>query len=248
MCFPKITVALAMLLAISFLLLSSNALFPKPENLADFGFSLSKPQNIVFFNFIHVDYSHLIFNLSALLAGGIIVESVLRRRDLLALFFAGSAFSALAFVLINPKFAVVGSSAGATSLLAAAFTVDTKRTVLAAACLMLLAFGLVSAGNYYVYSTSKKLDTEIKGLEAAKQQALKEQNYEQAQEAQQQISLKQAQAEELQQGIEAKKEIPPNFEIHLLSSLFGVLYVWLFCRKELAMNAKAVFQSIKEKS
>ena len=238
---PKLTIAVVLLLIAGQLAFSSELLFPKPENIAQLGFSPKTPLNIVFYNFIHADYSHLVFNLAAIIAAGLVIEAVLRKRDFLALFFAGSAFAGFLFALINPAFAVIGSSGGAVALLAAAFTVDTKKTVLYTAGFMALALGIVLAGNYYVEYTNEKIAAEIAGLEQERQQALQQNNTGLAQQTEQQIGTRQARALQIRRGIETKNITAPNFEIHVFAALFGVFYAALFARKELYRNTREIF-------
>ena len=243
---PKLTIILVLLLVAVHLALSSNLLFPRPEKITELGFSISLPQNILPYNFVHTDYSHLIVNLAIIAAGGIVIESRLGKKDFLALFFAGSAFSAILLVLLDPSYLVIGSSAGATSLVAAAFTVDTKKTILNTVVLVAIAIGVIAAGNFYVGHTSKKLGVEISGLQIAGQIAEDQNNYPLVAQIEKQIETKNAQIGQFDKGIETKNSIPPGFEIHLFAALFGISYCFLFAEKELFRNTREISGTVKQ--
>src|SRR3989344_49607 len=108
-----ITIAIASIIAISFLALSGNAFFSNQENLVQFGFSMQKIWNIVVFNFVHTGYSHLIANLAMIIGAGLALEAIVKKESYLAIFFGGAAIAAFLTVLIHPEYIIVGSSAGA---------------------------------------------------------------------------------------------------------------------------------------
>src|SRR3989339_2195468 len=125
---PKLTIALSLIMVIAYLVLSSMLLFADKNNISEFGFSINKMANIINYSFVHSSYAHLFANLAIIIASGIVVESALRKRDFLALFFGGAAFSAIVFCIISPQYNLVGASAGAVSLLGAAIVIDPKKT------------------------------------------------------------------------------------------------------------------------
>ena len=169
---PKLTIALSGIMVIAYLVLSSMLLFADKNNISEFGFSINKMANIINYSFVHSSYAHLFANLAIIIASGIVVESALRKRDFLALFFGGAAFSAIVFCAISPQYSLVGASAGAVSLLGAAIVIDPKKTAAYAAIALVAGYLVISGIAFYVESAQKKIAEEVIVLEQAKKEAV----------------------------------------------------------------------------
>ena len=179
---------------------------------------------------MHSSYAHLFANLAIIIASGIVVESALRKRDFLALFFGGAAFSAIVFCAISPQYSLVGASAGAVSLLGAAIVIDPKKTAAYAAIALVAGYLVISGIAFYVESTQKKIAEEVIVLEQAKKEAVHLGNNAEAENISAQITKKEEASAKINKGESLKLEVPPNFEIHLIAALFGVFYVLIFRR------------------
>ncbi|MBI4210867.1 MAG: rhomboid family intramembrane serine protease [Candidatus Diapherotrites archaeon] len=235
--FPRATFAIIAALVLAHAALSGGFLFQKSENVSALGFSLDKPLNVLPYNFVHVDYTHLIMNLAVIAAAGLVLEGILGRRHVLALFFLGSAVSAFLFALYSPEYAVVGSSAGAIAMLGAAFSLDTRKAAAFTAAALVAGTLLVSAGAYYVERTQESLSDGIVALESQRQQAIAGNDMPAAREAEARISESRKSMEEMDAGIRLNSSIPPSSEIHVFASLFGVMYAYVFSRKALEKNS-----------
>ena len=227
---PKLTIALSGIMVIAYLVLSSMLLFADKNNISEFGFSINKMANIINYSFVHSSYAHLFANLAIIIASGIVVESALRKRDFLALFFGGAAFSAIVFCAISPQYSLVGASAGAVSLLGAAIVIDPKKTAAYAAIALVAGYLVISGIAFYVESAQKKIAEEVIVLEQAKKEAVHLGNNAEAENISAQITKKEEASAKINKGESLKLEVPPNFEIHLIAALFGVFYVLIFRR------------------
>lgn len=242
---PKLTIALSLIIIIAYLLLSSMFVFANKGNMEEFGFSINKIANIINYNFVHSSYAHLFANLAIIVASGIVVESALRKRDFLALFFGGAAFSAIVFCAISPQYSLAGASAGAVSLLGAAIVVDPKKTAAYAAISLVAGYLIISGISFYAWSTQKKIAEEVIVLEQAKKEAVHLGNNAEAQKISVQIAEKEKISGKIQEGENLKLEIPPNFEIHLIAALFGALYVLIFRRSLVEGTALRIHHLLK---
>ena len=239
---PKLTLALAGLIAISYIAFSSRLVFADMSTIKQLGFAVTMPFNIFSFSFVHAGYGHLAANLAMILAAGTIIEARLGKRDLLGLFFLGSAFSALIFTFINREYLLVGASAGAVSLLSAAVAVDPRtaaRNILAIAVAAIL---FVASISIYVELTTHRIESEIRELEATRIAAQQEGDIETLQEAEQQITRKESLKQEIEEGIEVQESVPVNFEIHVYAAIFGALYLFLFRRDAVKGTANKMME------
>src|SRR3989344_5953580 len=167
--FPIATAAIAISILAFFLILSSMLVFGSSEGIERFKFSFDEVQNIFFYNFAHVDYAHLLVNLAIIIGSGIVIERKLKSKDVVALFFAGSLFSALLFAALDNEYAIVGASAGAVALLTAAVAVDTKKALALTIGLMILATVSIFAINSYIEDSTKSLKAQVQTLENTKE-------------------------------------------------------------------------------
>lgn len=227
---PQLTIILAIAVLVSFLLFSSMTLFSTQEAIENYGFSVFKPWNILFFNFVHTGFTHLLANLAMIVAAGLVLERYVRTKKIIALFFVGAGISAILFVLINPSFAVVGSSAGAVALLTAAIAIDPKKTFAYLIILFVASNVIVFGLNYQIESQQKTIVEEVQRLEVERRIAIEQGDLELAEITVAKITVKKETQKQIEKGVELTK-IPVNFEIHLFASLIGALYVFFFERK-----------------
>lgn len=242
--FPIVTSVLCFALLLSFLALSTMLVFGSSQSIEMFKFSLDDLQNIVFYNFVHVDYGHLLVNLAVIIAAGLVIETRLGSRDAATVFFAGSVFSAILFVATSPDFGVLGASAGAVSMLATATAVDTKKSVAFVIATMLLATAGIFIINGYLENRASGLKAEITVLEQSRKSAIEQNDMQLAAQTQQKIEQSTVQISQIREGVELKKRIPSSTEIHVFAALFGAAYPFFFARKQLLQNTKEVLKLV----
>ena len=230
--FPYITTALALIIAGAYFALSSQLLFASEANVRALELSILRPWNIFSYFFIHSGYPHLLGNLAAIIAGGLVVEHWLRKRDAPLIFFLGSAFAGMMFVLLNNEYSVIGASAGGVALLTAAFTLDPKRAILNYVFATIIVYALILGANAYSGYQSAQIIAEKQQLVVEKQQAIEQNNTAAVQRTQEKINEKEEAIQQIWQGRELEKT-PPNFEIHVFAALASLAYIFALRRKEL---------------
>lgn len=238
--FPIITIILATSILVVFWLMSSLNFFSTESNFLIWGFSLQNIQNVFSYNFVHTGFPHLMVNLIGIITGGVILESLVRKRTILGLFFIGSGVSAILISLINPNFSIVGASAGAAALLAAAALVEPKKTIALFLGFIIFLFVLIPLVNSFIDSQTQTIETEIKALEIEKLVAQEHGNQELVKKTQETIESKLVEKQEIEKGIELSASTIINLEIHLVSALFASLYM-LFFEKKLFRRKTSLF-------
>ncbi|GEM_PF-2484045 len=234
---PWLTLAICLALAGSFVGLSADGIFASERNVSIYELSIDSPQNIIFYIFQHSGYSHLIGNVAVVLAAGLCLEPILRRRDIAALFFGASVFAGALFAILNPDYSIIGASAGAIALLAGAFALNPKKTALNFALAMVLSYALIFGISTYVDSQKANLHAEQAALEGQRQSAIKSNEPEAAARAEEQIAQRSQTLEKIGQG-QRLSQTPPNFEIHLFAAIFSFVYLIIFRKGE-------VFESMR---
>jgi len=152
------------MIAVFYFIFSSFSLFIPTETVVKFGFSQNNLAAVITYPFLHVTLTHLIGNLSLLLALGFVVEEKLRLKDYYAIFFVSAMLSGVLFLMLSPNVILAGASAAISGLLIPACLIDFKKTIaylilfsLAATVLSPITTDAITG----VYSSSKQKITEI---------------------------------------------------------------------------------------
>ena len=236
---PWLTFIISLALAISFTALSTDGILTSSQSIEKYQLSVDSLHNMIFYVFQHSGYSHLVGNIVVILAAGVTVERTLRKSDIMALFFGASVFAGLLFAFLNPKYSIIGASAGGISLLTAAFTLDPKKILIGFALAMAIGYVLIFGIDYQVTAQKSQIQLEAKDLESARQAAIGSNDPELAKDTEGKISERMQALEKINEG-EKLRDTQPSFEIHLFASIFAFVYLALFRKSE-------VFKSLRTK-
>ena len=224
---PILTCVLSFLILVAFIATSNNRFFSSEDLLHIMGVSLATPWNIIIYPFAHTGYAHILSNLAVLIAAGAIIERALGKKDLLLLFFFGSFFSAIGFLMITPGYAIVGASAGAISLMSAAFILEPKELLRNVIILAIVSMALVYGIGHLAESRQQEAVAETQKLGQEKAMAIEQNNFVAVQKVEKQIEEKRMEIAQMEEG-KRVAETDPNFEIHLFAALFAIIYLFIF--------------------
>ena len=106
------------LIAITFVMFLLQAIPGVTESLAlNSALALSEPWRIITSIFLHGGFSHILFNMYALMLFGPLVEGRIGKQEFLKLFFVGGIIAAIAFILFEPTGVAVGASGAIMAIL-----------------------------------------------------------------------------------------------------------------------------------
>ena len=116
----KYTIALSLLILLSFMYFivveDSNQEFLKENSVSSE--NISRPWTFITSTFLHLNITHLILNLTALILFGIALESAIK-KEILVIFFAGAIIADIFYIILFPENYAVGASAGIYALIGA---------------------------------------------------------------------------------------------------------------------------------
>src|SRR3989344_4642604 len=114
---PLAAAGIAAIIVLFYIGSSSGIFFANIQTLDSLALSQDQPLNILFHAFVHSSYSHLIANLCMILFSGIILEPIVGRKHVLAIFAFGAIFAGIGFMIFNSNDAIIGASGGGVALL-----------------------------------------------------------------------------------------------------------------------------------
>lgn len=228
----RATIALTLLVLVSYLLLSGSSLFIERQLLYSLSFSLAKPLNIFSYLFLHLSPWHLAVNLVSLVLFAAIVENRLGWKHVIGIFVFSAVLTAAVFSLVNPHADLAGASAGIWGLMASAFVLDLRKTVLAIAAGAAVIVLLFSGIGFAVNQKGNSLMRENLEIEASLRQAV-ESGQEERAEA---LTEEKASSEQRLQSFYVSYKSASNAEVdlflHSYAGILGIAYILLFRRRE----------------
>ena len=238
------TLALTVAILLAYVVLSNSLLYIPTSALITFGFSLQNLLGLLTYSFIHVSPMHLIGNVLLLVPIGIIAEKKLRFKDYFAIFFLSAIVSALAYSVVQPNDVLVGASAAVAGLMAAAFLVDIKKTIVAMIAFSLLVIVITPQVTSFTDSQLSILNNKNMELQQALdsinqqiQNATQQNDTEAVQQLEsdknqtaQDLSNSAEQQANIEAGLQREKETRTNQIIHLVGALTGLAYLFAFRR------------------
>ena len=241
----KKTLILSLSLVLIYSCLSKSFLFIPTKVLLLLGFNLANPFGLLTYSFIHISPMHLIGNLILLLSVGFIAEQKLSSKEYFGIYLIAGASAALVYGLLFPKNYLVGASAAISSLLAIAFVVDIKKT-LVAIIIASISISLISAPVHsftmikYEQLQNKQsqaqekiiqINSEIKKAVAQNQTSKAEQLNKTKQSQVKQFNETSTQALVINEGIKREEHAKTSPLVHLTGAFIGLGYLFLFRRK-----------------
>lgn len=230
----KGTLAIALVLTVAFIYLSGGSFFIDLGTLYKMAFTLDQPWNILAHMTIHTGYAHLVENLTTFVVFALIAEAVLISADIVIIFFLSGASAALLFTFLNPNVALIGASAGISGILGNALVLNPKKAI-PALILVPLALSLiilpVATGQYVIFQ--EKLEEEKEEISTQASQAIASGDINKAKQLTQQLVKVEQKKQQQEQGIQFQSSTPSDAAVHGFGAMFGLLYVFIFRRKNL---------------
>ncbi|MEM4257194.1 MAG: rhomboid family intramembrane serine protease [Candidatus Diapherotrites archaeon] len=213
-----------------FVVFSFNFFFVIPDVVNSFAFSWSSPLNVFFHPLFHSGYEHLIFNVALIFLCGLVVERKIGFRHFLFLFFGGSFFSALMFVLFNPFDRIVGASGGAVSLLVSSFAIDFKKTFLFGLFFFFVCLLLVQTISYNINLSKLESKVYVESLKA-KVIELESKNDPYVVVVKEEVSNRESFISKVEASEGFQFSAKPDLFVHFFGAVFGAFYCYLFLRE-----------------
>ncbi|MBN1941637.1 MAG: rhomboid family intramembrane serine protease [Candidatus Diapherotrites archaeon] len=227
----KVTIFLFLLVVGTFFLLAENY-YISNETINLTALSLFAPWNIFVYELIHIGPYHLLSNVVALVAFGLVLEHTLSSRDLLAIFFSATVATGAFFLLLNPMAMVIGASAGILAMITSAFFSDPKRTIIAAIVAILFGLFLTFTLNAAIVAVQDFFESQTQVLQEEIQEAVEEGNEEKQQELTQQLVVTVQEQVVFEENREQEFYAVSDYFSHLFAAFFGVAYMFFFRRKK----------------
>ncbi len=228
----KATLILFSALILSYLFLSNMGFFIPLEKIEALEFYLRQPSGLFTFMFVHIGASHLLLNSVSFLVFGLVLERALKGKHVVGIFFLSGFISAAAFLLVFPQYALVGASGGTAGMIAAAFMVKPKNTVLAFIAMLLL-FGLGTVAYGKIFEESRKaMEKEVKEIRENQNKAILEGDLNRAQDLNRQIGVVKEKIAETEEGRQREEKTPSDALIHVFGAFVGLGYVLAFRRED----------------
>jgi len=228
----RATVAIALLLALGYFLLSQGSLFIPKELLVSLSFGGFKPLNLLSYMFAHMSIWHLALNLIMLLAFAGIVEEALSPKDVAGIFFFSGFLTVAAFSFFYPFVSLFGASGGVFGLMACAFVLKPKKALYALAwamVLLLIAFPLLGLAvqmqeGAFAQANQAKESKLAAAIQSGNQQKIAIASIESEKAGQALAGFNES--EDFASGAET------SYFLHSFAAIFGIAYLLLFKRKE----------------
>lgn len=224
----RATLALFLLLLLSYFWFSKGEYFIPAETLSALAFSALKPLNFLSFILIHTGLSHLIVNLLSIACFGLIVEGKLNARDVTAVFVVSAIISGIVFLLLNPGTGLIGASSGISGLIAAAVLLKPRQAAIAIITVLVVS----NIGVLILTEGLEKMpEKEIKKIEREIQKAVEEKDAEKEAELKTELEAKQLSAAKIKAGVITQKLIRTDALVHAAGALVGIAYLRVFRQK-----------------
>jgi len=237
----KASIALFVVLILTYFFLSNGNVFIPLPKIFSLSFSMSSLENIFSFIFVHENLYHLLANALTVLGYAVLVELSLGALDVIAIFIFSTVVSALLFAFVNPSVGLIGSSIGMSGLAAASLIINPKRAVALTMGLFLILFFITPLIFSSIDSEGQNIQDEKLVVEQQIQEALKQGDVEQQKTlVEKKVKIQQKQ-EEFDLSEEFSKKTPINNEIHAFGAFFGMLYLILFRRKKFNKSVRNIF-------
>lgn len=238
--YPVATIAIAAILVISYFLFSSAVFFPQDLFVNNLALSREMPYNIIFHEFVHSSYAHLIANLCMIIFAGIILEPMIARKHIIALFALGSIFSGIGFILTNPEVAIIGASGGGVALITAAIIANPQKALFFILLAIVVSFAAVQGISVIVDQKENQAKEQVQKLQIEMETAAQRGDATAVLAAKRQISDTNAEILAISRGKNIQHSIRPNFELHAFGSIFAALYMFIFNRKIVERTVKVL--------
>lgn len=231
---PSATVFLAGMAILLYLALSKGTFYIPNSDLGGLAFFIGNPVAIVSHMFVHVGVLHLVGNLVPLVAFALLLELSVPSFHVVGIFLFSGALSAIVFSLLNPETALVGASAAIAGLMGALTALKPKQSI---ALLLILPFLVSYVALPWAMSTQHK--EEVRIVQAAQvlqqnvTQLVVENRTEEAVKVNETLKEVQQQVQITQTGKERERITPTDFLVHAYGAAFGVVYLFLFRKKQL---------------
>lgn len=237
---PKVTLALAAITVLAYIVFSQSLLYIPSSILLQYGFSFDNWIGLIFYSFLHVSPNHLIGNLLLLLFVGTIAEQKLNKKDMTIIYFLSGAAAAITFSLLQQNTVLVGASAAISGLIAAAAVVDIKKFVVSIVAFSLLIF--LIGPPLYQYSADQiellrtqtntlqqHLENTSQQLEIAKAQndtALIQNLSQEFDTTYYELNTTTRAQTNLEEGVDREKRSSTSSLAHVIGAAVGFLYMW----------------------
>ncbi len=239
------TLILSILLAISYILLSKHFLYIPTKYLLLLGFNISNPLGLITYSFVHISPMHLIGNLILLLSIGFIAEQKLSSKEYFAVYLTAGAASAIVYGILYPQNYLVGASAAISGLLAIAFIVDIKKT-LVAIVIASISISLISSPVHsftlieyekmqnqqnQIQEKISELNTQIQKAIASNQTEIASQLNKTKQNQVQRLNKTSTETLVVNEGMKREEHAKTSPLVHLTGAFIGLAYLFLFRRE-----------------
>ena len=232
------TIALFALVVAGYLLISGGGLFIEKETIVSLSFSGSQPQNIISFMFAHAGPWHVALNALYILLFAAILELSLSAVDVLFIFLFSGILSAVVFSLVNPNIGLVGASGGAAGIMASAFVMERKKTIIGLAVVLVLLLVVPPLIGMAVQQKEREITLKNEQLTRQLQQAVKSGDEKAAVQIAAQKESSERELETFVQSRDFSLQIRTDPFIHAYAAFFGILYIFLFRRKKFVGAAR----------
>lgn len=232
-------IALFALVVAAYLLISGGGLFIEKGTLVSLSFSGSQPQNIVSFMFAHAGPWHIALNALYILLFAAILGLSLSAADVLFIFLFSGILSAVVFSAANPSVGLVGASGGAAGIMASAFVMERKKTVIGLAVVLVLLLAVPPLIGMAVQQKEREITLKSEQLGRQLQQAVKSGDTGAAIRIASQKESSERELETFVQSRDFSLQVRTDPFIHAYAAFFGILYILLFRRKKFRDAARS---------
>ncbi|MBU1197597.1 rhomboid family intramembrane serine protease [Candidatus Micrarchaeota archaeon] len=244
--FPWGTLILALSLIIVYVLLSQETTYIPSSSLYEYALTNLNPYSYVTHLFVHVGILHFIGNLIPLILFALVFEMAVAWPHVVSVFLFSGILASFIFALTNPFIALIGASAGISGLLGAALALKPKQAlVVLLAIPFLLSFIVIPGATYVDDWYAGRLQSDQQRLRNQYATALNASQYNRSAELQMHVqqlnsSLHQTdkKLETTQEGKSREESVPTDLFVHIYGVLAGLLYVYLFRRKQMMASRK----------
>lgn len=227
------SVLIAFFLVISFFLLANSQFFIPLEIQQKFSFNIFlAPQNFLFYLFVHVGVAHLLANVFLVLFFGKIVEGVVSKKHVFALFFGVGILSFALFNFFSPGTFGVGASGGSIALTAAAFVFSPKKSFVALLLVFVISMVLLFGYNFLQQTQSEQLVGLEQKTKLELGVAIKSNDSNAVRQKSQELQIISKAILQQEEHAKYEKEIQVANGVHFISAVLAIVYLFLLCKKE----------------
>lgn len=239
--FPIATIVLALLLIVFYFVISGGASYVTPlSKMYPLGVSGYNFLGAFTYTFMHIGIKHLLGNWVAFVVFGVILEQVMDRNHVLALFMASGVLGGVGYALLHPEVWVIGASAAVAGVLVAGFVADPKKTAIAFVTVMFLVPNLIlPAADIALDELERQkiiaaaqaklniheLDELIASGNYSNETLLQKEEYEQD------YLTSLGSRLSLEEGRDTEAATPASFEIHMIGGFVALMFMYFFDKK-----------------